>query len=604
MSNIWYPGSPLPTPPVGGNVGITVPNIDTLRTVDPTQFPNVFVEGYRTPGDGGGGWYNYQSGDVTSGCVFTGSISGSVLTVTAVTQGIMGVGQRLHTNGIINLASGTGIASLGTGTGGPGTYNLYGGAQSITSQQMAADSGGNLIIGYDMASRWRLSIIGDVTYKQFGAFGNNANDDTPYMMAAHNAYGGEITATPGYYNFTNLIFAQGGIRGFGKGQSFLYCTDLGGTDAIQFTGANAGFTGATALFRDITVYASLSKTGGYGIAFTAGTEGYYSSIEDCVIENFQACVHLTNNAGFRLSRCDLINYNTTGVTIENQIVPDAGDSFIDNCTFNTGRVNGNTNAIYHRSSGGLKLTNNKILGCDFGYTLQWNQTSSANILFANNSIENFTTWGMYFAKATSAGQVGSVTITGNEVNGPSCIGFDVSGAVTLLSIVGNILNVNTQGGASGTALLLNTVSNFVVGPNVINMQQGVGCFGISVGAGSSNGKVLPQTFVGFANANCFVNGSSTTTYEEISQTFTGPSVTTSTAFGTLFTGFSAVTFPRPFKVAPARVDCNVTSGGAGAFAAYASAITTTGCNISLTGVTSGGVTAGAQILCSTVGGII
>jgi len=53
--------------------------------------------------------------------VMVGSIETTVLTVTAVTHGVVAVGQLVHVPGI---AAGTTIASLGTGTGGIGTYNL------------------------------------------------------------------------------------------------------------------------------------------------------------------------------------------------------------------------------------------------------------------------------------------------------------------------------------------------------------------------------------------------------------------------------------------------------------------------------------------------
>lgn len=61
--------------------------------------------------------------ELTSGrleAVFTGSITGTTLTVTAVSSGTIRVGMRLTSSGTIS--SGTTIAALGTGTGGTGTY--------------------------------------------------------------------------------------------------------------------------------------------------------------------------------------------------------------------------------------------------------------------------------------------------------------------------------------------------------------------------------------------------------------------------------------------------------------------------------------------------
>ncbi len=65
---------------------------------------------------------------------FTGSITGTVLTVTAVSSGTLAVGQEIAGTGI---PTGVTIASLGTGTGGTGTYNLSSaGAGTIPSEAM------------------------------------------------------------------------------------------------------------------------------------------------------------------------------------------------------------------------------------------------------------------------------------------------------------------------------------------------------------------------------------------------------------------------------------------------------------------------------------
>ena len=61
--------------------------------------------------------------------VFTGSISGTTLTVTGVTSGTLAVGQYIQ-----GVASGTTITALGTGSGGTGTYTVS------TSQTVASGS--------------------------------------------------------------------------------------------------------------------------------------------------------------------------------------------------------------------------------------------------------------------------------------------------------------------------------------------------------------------------------------------------------------------------------------------------------------------------------
>lgn len=61
--------------------------------------------------------------NIKNGAVVTGVIAASVLTVSAVTSGTLRVGQILSGTGV---AAGTYISSLGTGTGGTGTYNVLG----------------------------------------------------------------------------------------------------------------------------------------------------------------------------------------------------------------------------------------------------------------------------------------------------------------------------------------------------------------------------------------------------------------------------------------------------------------------------------------------
>ena len=67
-----------------------------------------------------------------SSAVFTGSISGTTLTVTAITNGTIAAGQSLFGVGVTNE---TVITALGSGSGGLGTYtvNL---SQTVTSRQM------------------------------------------------------------------------------------------------------------------------------------------------------------------------------------------------------------------------------------------------------------------------------------------------------------------------------------------------------------------------------------------------------------------------------------------------------------------------------------
>ena len=82
---------------------------------------------------------NYELGKsawerVTADAVVTGSISGTTLTVSAVTNGALAVDQIITGT---NIANGTRITALGTGTGGTGTYTVSF-SQSVSSTTITA----------------------------------------------------------------------------------------------------------------------------------------------------------------------------------------------------------------------------------------------------------------------------------------------------------------------------------------------------------------------------------------------------------------------------------------------------------------------------------
>lgn len=76
----------------------------------------VFTVTNKVPGPG-----TDRSGTIPAGAVVTGSISGTTLTVTAVSSGTLAIGQQLSGT---NVLANTFIEALGTGTGGTGTYTV------------------------------------------------------------------------------------------------------------------------------------------------------------------------------------------------------------------------------------------------------------------------------------------------------------------------------------------------------------------------------------------------------------------------------------------------------------------------------------------------
>jgi len=84
--------------------------------------------------------YTWRISTVTA-AVFTGSTSGTTLTVSSVKSGTIAVGQNLFAVGALQE---TVITALGTGSGGTGTYTI-GRSQTIASSQMYTSSPGAVI---------------------------------------------------------------------------------------------------------------------------------------------------------------------------------------------------------------------------------------------------------------------------------------------------------------------------------------------------------------------------------------------------------------------------------------------------------------------------
>lgn len=96
----------------------------------------------------------------TAGAVVVASVSGTLMTVTAITSGTLAVGQFLTgADSLTGLAVGTSIASLGTGTGGVGTYTL---TNSLTLAGATFTGTRNALRQITAASVTGLIGIGDV----------------------------------------------------------------------------------------------------------------------------------------------------------------------------------------------------------------------------------------------------------------------------------------------------------------------------------------------------------------------------------------------------------------------------------------------------------
>jgi hypothetical protein len=123
-----------------------------LRLHSHSTDQTAFVMGASAAPDGGGGTYVYVASDTSSGCLFTGSVSGTTLTVSSVTNGALGIGLSINRSDT-GVTIGTIVPPLGTGTGGTGTYNLSASASIAGPFGFTADSDSSFIVATD-GGRW------------------------------------------------------------------------------------------------------------------------------------------------------------------------------------------------------------------------------------------------------------------------------------------------------------------------------------------------------------------------------------------------------------------------------------------------------------------
>lgn len=82
---------------------------------------------------------------------FTATVSGTTMTVSAISSGTIAVGQTIKTG--VGITQGTSITALGTGTGGTGTYTLSASATVSSSEGIVTISPGDVVADFLAAGR-------------------------------------------------------------------------------------------------------------------------------------------------------------------------------------------------------------------------------------------------------------------------------------------------------------------------------------------------------------------------------------------------------------------------------------------------------------------
>lgn len=144
--------------------------------------------------------------------VFTGTISGTTLTVTAVTNGTIAAGQALFGVGV---TAETVITSLGTGTGGVGTYNLNISSSVSTAELMNSAKVGAVFTGSMSGTTLTVSAVSTGTlYPGQTIQGASVSANTIInALGSQTVLSGSVSSGGTGYAVNDTLTVVGGVYG-------------------------------------------------------------------------------------------------------------------------------------------------------------------------------------------------------------------------------------------------------------------------------------------------------------------------------------------------------------------------------------------------------
>jgi hypothetical protein len=382
--------------------------------------------------------------------------------------------------------------------------------------------------------------------------------------------------------------SDGGIIGEGLGLTELSSIDETSADLIAFNSQSP------CLFKDFLLVACVhgstpAKTGGSGLSITAPSSFNSTSFfENVNIQNCPIGFNFANAVGYSVVGCGALNWTTAGIAVSNPTAPDSGDSTIMACGLESPATTGG--GIIQNGSGGLKIIGSKFNGGQYNFLLNNVEGTTSDLVLTGNSMEGATSAAIFLARPDGSANFSNVVIGSNQIAlTPTGIITDSSGFLSLLTITGNIINLDAT--APVTGINIQGVTDFNISSNVIVGTGGASDTGISIGSACSHGKIGHNTYnrVAVAIANDAASSASISIAKD-TQTGTGTTPTTGwSPYGALFQSSSvSITFPSPFLTAPAQGDVQVVLENTnGEVAAILGVPTTTGFTVEVISVISG-----------------
>jgi hypothetical protein len=316
-----------------------------------------------------------------------------------------------------------------------------------------------LIVSYGIMCLALCECRAIVSPSSYGAAGDGVADDTVALQSACNAAlatNDSVELASAVYRISSPVIANCDISGQSEQRSVIRLANPRANGLVVTTQGAVHWE----KFR----IDSIAQQAGGSAILVAPPVGINreSTFERLMLVHVYSGFSFVSAAWWRMFGCSVEAYSSVGVEVGDDVNPDAGDSSITNCLFNSGGT-----AIYQRSSGGLKVTACKIITAAYGYYLDLSPGAiTGDLLLTANSIEGVSQAivlknepGSLFYNVTITGNqinaklVGidcqasqgyvwltNMTVTGNTIylGAPNCIGIDINGATTV-SIIGNTI---------------------------------------------------------------------------------------------------------------------------------------------------------------------
>jgi hypothetical protein len=308
-----------------------------------------------------------------------------------------------------------------------------------------------------------------VSVKDFGALGDNSQDDAAAIQAAIDSISsGTVLFPAGAYKIGTAISITktDGITLQGSGRDATYIIPTANT-MNTFNIAQD----KNVVIENMTLAAGITKTGGAGIVVngaSAGTCNSGSRFSNLTIYEHYNGIDFQRGDLFWVENCYFLSNINYGAIVRNSAFPDSGDGTITSCQFNSPSSIGS--GVLYNSGGGLRVINNKFWNHNAGLILNPLDGNTSQLIISGNNFDSQTVYGVYLRRSSGVIVFLNVIISGNTFSGNTDIDIVQSDASWLNSLVitGNtFIRSNTS-----SAIQLDGVSGGLIGNNLIYGQGG------------------------------------------------------------------------------------------------------------------------------------